>query len=174
MACCSEPGGCGGDRPFPWFSALRDPAMRRLFLVRFRRELLLGLGAGCLTGTVALAAGEGLVGGLGTLVGGPWLHFHAAAVLPAALLGGVVLALTLSGGVAGHWGPASCRVLACALLGGAANGFLELGDAGGSAFFQGGGLVSLLGFGLLGLPALWLAWAGLAWAFRGVGRRPCA
>jgi hypothetical protein len=140
--------------------------MRRLFLARYRRELLLGLGAGCLAGAAALLFGDG-VGGLG--LPGPWLHVHAAAAAPAFLLGGTVLALSLTRGAAEGWRRASARALACVLLGGLANGFLEAGEG----FLQGGGPVSLLGFGLLGLPALWLAWGALAFAFKAEARASC-
>ena len=49
MSCCSDPkpeteagGSCAcGQRPFPWLSAICDPAIGRMFLLRFRRDLLL-------------------------------------------------------------------------------------------------------------------------------------
>lgn len=167
MACCSNPGSCGGDTSIPWFSALRDPSVRRLFLARYRRELFLGLGAGCLALVPALLFGEG-VGGLG--LPGPWLHLHAAAAAPAFLLGGTVLALSLAGGAAEGWLKASARTLGCVLLGGLANGLLDSGEG----FLQGGGPVSLLAYGVLGLPALWLAWGALTLVFRpGAGRASC-
>lgn len=171
MACCSDPeqesrgGSCGcGQRPFPWFSAVRDPVIRRLFLRRYRRELLLGAGTGCLTGGAALAFGEPL-GALGPLLGGPWLHFHAGAVLPAAILAGLALALSMARDGARR-GAASAWVLACAAAGGLGNGFLDLGDG---PFLREGGAFSVLAFALLGLPATWLTWAGLAAVFP---RRP--
>jgi hypothetical protein len=150
---------------------MRDPAIGRLFLLRYRRELLLGAATGCLTSGAVLALGEGL-GGLGPLLGGPWIHFHAAAILPASILAGLILALSVAWNGAKGWRSASGRVLACAVLGGVANGFLELGEAsrpGGilGAFCQEGGLYSVLAFGVLSLPATWLAWGILAAAFGG-------
>ena len=180
MACCSDPGPesksggscCGGQRPFPWLSAICDPSIGRMFLLRYRREIMLGLAAGGLTGWAALAFGAAL-GALGPLLGGPWLHFHPAAVLPAAILAGLVLALSIAWSGPRGWRAASFRALAAAALGGAANGFLELGEAqpGGilASFLREGGLYSVLAFSLLGLPALWLAWGVLA-AFRVRGR----
>lgn len=161
MGCCSESGGkkagggCCGDRPFPWFSALTDPTVARLFFRRFWRELLIGAGAGCLASLALLGAGDGLLGGLGVALRGPMLHFHAAAVLPAALLGGLLLALGLAG-KGGRIG-VPVWVVVIALLGGVGNGLLEVGDPGRgwlSAFLEEGGLASLLAFGILLLPVL--------------------
>ena len=174
MACCTDPkpetegaascggGSCGcGSRPFPWFSAVCDPAIRRLFLLRYRRELLLGAGTGCLTGGAALLSGEGL-GALGPLLGGPWLHFHAAATLPAAILAGLALALSMAWNGARGWAAASAWVLICLAAGGAGNGLLELGEGPAVAgFLREGGPHSVLAFALLGLPATWLVWGGL-------------
>ena len=176
MSCCSDPkseakggGSCCGSRPFPWLSAICDPAIGRMFLLRYWRELLAGLGAGCLTGAAALALADGM-GGLGPLLGGPWLHFHALAILPAANPAGLILALTVAWNGARGWRAASAWVLVCAALGGAANGLLELGVAqpGGllASFMREGGLYSMLAFALLGLPAIWLAWGILAATFR--------
>jgi len=182
MACCSNPGSetkgggscCGGQRPFPWLSAICDPKITRLFLLRYWRELLLGAAAGGLTGWAALAFGEGL-GALGPLLRGPWLHFHPAAVLAAAIPAGLILALTMAWNGARGWRAASGWALAFTALGGIGNGFLELGEAqpGGilAAFFREGGPYSVLGFVLLGLPTLWLVWGVLAAAFRVRGRR---
>lgn len=156
MACCSDPGSCGGDRPLPWLSTLRDPALFRLFLLRYRLELLLGLGAGCLAGAVAVAFGERL-GGLG--LQGPWLHVHTAVTAPAFLLAGLALALPAKGG----WPRAGARALPWLLLGGLANGLLE-----------GGSALSLIAFGLLGLPLLGLAWCALALVSRRLGHPPQA
>jgi hypothetical protein len=167
MACCSEPksgtkggGCCGGAQPFPWFSALCDPAMGRLFLLRYWRDLLLGAGAGALAGLAVLAAGEGL-GGLGPLLGGSWLHVHAAAILPGTVAGGIVLALAGPGAglTTAGW------VLGCLFLGGLANGLLEAGGAL-APLLQGGVWVAPLVFGVLGLPTIWLALRGLARIFQ--------
>jgi hypothetical protein len=163
MACCSSPGGCGGDKPFPWFSALRDPAILRLFLARYRREWLAGLGAGAAAGA-ALTLIEPL-GALGPLVGAPWLHLHAAAVVPAALLAGPALFLRLGHEGRGAWKGAAAWALAFLLLGGLANTLLEAADPIRVAtFFQEGGYASPLALALLGLPALWLAWEAAGWA----------
>lgn len=177
MACCSEPGTetkggggcCGGQRPFPWLSALRDPVMLGLFFRRFWRELLLGLLCGGVTGLAALFFSDAL-GPLGPLLGGPWLHFHAGAVLPAAILAGLVLAVGSGNGAKDRFA-LSGWALAILVLGGIANGFLELGEAGHpsgllAAFFQEGGYASALVLGLLGLPASWLAWGAVARAKR--------
>jgi hypothetical protein len=159
MACCSEPksgtkggGCCGGAQPFPWFSALCDPAMGKLFLLHYWRGLLLGVAAGVLAGAAVLAAGEAL-GGLGPVLGGPWFHVHAAAILPATLAGGLVLALAGPG----RGLKASAWVLGALVLGGLGNGFLETGGTL-AAFLEGAWIGPLL-FNALGLPALWLALA---------------
>jgi len=146
MSCCSDPKGscCGQPQALPWFSALCDPVFRRRFLVRYWRELLAGTLAGGLAGYAALAHGDG-IGALGPLLGGPWFHLHAAAVLPATLAGGLVLALAPR-----PWLAASLRVLVCLALGGGLNAYLE------------GSWLSLPAFGVLGLPVLWLAWLVLS------------
>ena len=95
--CCG--GGCGAPKAFPWFSALCDPAFQKLFLARYWRDLLTGLAAGGLGALALLAPGEALAG-LGPLLGGPWLHLRAAAVLPAAMLAGL---LGLPATWAGWW-----------------------------------------------------------------------
>jgi hypothetical protein len=133
--------------------------MGRLFLLRYWRDLLLGAGAGALAGLAVLAAGEGL-GGLGPLLGGSWLHVHAAAILPGAIAGGIVLALAGPG--AGL--KTSGWVLGWLSLGGLVNGLLEAGGAL-AALLQGGVWVAPLVFGFLGLPAVWLALKGLARIF---------
>ena len=72
MACCNDSrsgsrgeGSCGcGPQPFPWLGALCDPAIRRMFFRRYRRDLALGAGAGCLAALPALGLGDRL-GALG-------------------------------------------------------------------------------------------------------------
>jgi hypothetical protein len=175
MACCdptqskSRGGSCGcGDRPFPWFSAVTDPAIRRLFLRRYRTDLAFGAGAGAVVGLGVLGWSESF-GALGPLLGGPWLRLRLVPALPAALLAGMALALTLAvRGVRG-WRLASGWMLVFLALGGLANGFLEL-EEGSAGFLRGGGWVSLLAYLVLGLPALWLAWWVLVTVFR--KRRP--
>jgi len=147
--CCG--GGCGAPKPFPWFSALCDPTFQKLFLARYGRHLLTGLAAGGLGALALLAPGEALAR-LGPLLGGPWLHLRAAAVVPATLLAGLFLAL-------GATGPSrrttlALRMLVCLALGGIANGLLELDGA----FLSEGGWAYPLAFGLLGLPATWAGW----------------
>ena len=173
MACCSEPkagkkgGGscCGGTQPFPWLSVLSDPAIGRMFLNRYWRELLLGLGTGCLTGLAELGF-SGPLGALGPLVHGPWLQFHAGVVLPAGILCGLVLALSASEAPR-SWIAISGWLFGLAALGGAANGLLELGGD----FLKEGGLAYPLICGLLGLSATWVAWGALSLPFRGARRR---
>lgn len=170
MSCCSEPksknknggGCCGGSRPFPWFSAVCDSTIRRLFFQRYWRELLLGLATGGLTSLAALPLGEAM-GGLGPLLGGSWFHLHVGALLPTALLSGLILALAGAGAGQGpRLGLATAGwVLGLALLGGCGNGLLETNPASLAAFLAEGGLVSALLFGLLILPASWLVWAAL-------------
>ena len=145
-------GCCGGCQPpFPWFSAILDPVIRRLFFQRYWRELLLGAAAGLLAGAGVLALGE-VLGGVGPMLNGSWLHLHPGAVLPTTLLGGLFLALRnpdqTSVARASGW------LLLLAALGGSANGLLETG-ASWSGFLQGGGLISPLAFAVLGLPLLW-------------------
>ena len=131
--------------------------MRRLFLRRYGRELLAGASAGALASLAALTQGDAL-GALGPVFGGPWLHFHPQAVLPAALPAGVILALGGRRPATAGW------VLVCLALGGLINGLLEIGSAPLGTYFQAGGGASLLAFGCLGLPALGLAWGLLALA----------
>ena len=159
MACNSdsksaEAGGCCGGcapKPFPWFSALCDPAFQKLFLARYWRDALIGLAAGGLGALALLAPGEALAG-LGPLLGGPWLHLRTVAVLPAAILAGLFLALGATGEA--RRTALALRMLACLALGGVANGMLELGGS----FLAEGGWAYPLAFGLLGLPATWLGW----------------
>jgi len=156
---------CGGCQPFPWFSVVCDPAMARLFLLRYRSELAMGLGVGVLPGLAVLVRGEGL-GGLGPMLGGPWLHFHGAAVLPATLLGGLALGLGQALKGSRGWAGTSAWVAACLASGGAVNALLERGDAPLAACVREGGLVHPLVFVLLGLPCLWLAWGSLGLALK--------
>ena len=164
MSCHSEAkdgeqksGCCGACQPpFPWFSAILDPVIRRLFFQRYWRELLLGAGSGLLAGAGVLALGE-VAGGVGPLLNGAWLHLHPGTVLPTTLLSGIILALRNPGQTsllrAGGW------LLVLAVLGGCANGLLETGPSW-SGFLQGGGLVSPLAFAVLGLPLVGLTGAG--------------
>ena len=154
---------CGGCQPFPWFSVVSDPAIARLFFLRYRSDLARGLGVGVLTGLAVLGLGEGL-GGLGPLLGGPWLHFHGAALLSAAILGG--LALALGRALEAGWAGTSAWVAVCLAAGGVTNALLEWGDTPLAAYVREGGLVHPLVFVLLGLTCLWLAWASLGLAFR--------
>lgn len=150
QGCC---GGCG-QRPFPWSSALRDPAFLRLWLRRYRGALARGAGSGLATGLALLALGDWL-GALGPMLGGPWLHPHPAALLPGALLAGLLLAL----GREGHRGRLA-QVLRPALvlaLAGAGNGLLATG--GGPEAWAAAGSHAFA-FLILGLPLLALAtWA---------------
>jgi hypothetical protein len=162
MSCCSSPGGCGGDKPFPWFSALRDPAILRLFLARYRREWMAGLAAGAVAGA-ALSLIEPL-GALGPAMGAPWLHLHPAAVVPATLLAGPALFLRLANDGRRAWAEGAAWALAFLVLGGLANILLEAAEPIRVAtFFQDGGYAYPLAFTFLGLPALWLAWEAAAW-----------
>jgi hypothetical protein len=167
MACCSESGGkkggggCCGDRPFPWLSALTDRTIAKLFFRRFWRELLIGLGAGCMTSLALLGLGDTL-GGLLRLP----LHFQAPAVWATVLPGGLILSLGLAG--KGNWTGPAIAVLVCALLGGIGNGLLAVGEPERgllAAFLENGGPASILAFGLLLPPALagsrWLLALGL-------------
>ena len=164
MSCSSDgkanaksSGCCGGCQPpFPWFSAILDPVIRRLFFQRYWRELLLGAGSGLLAGAGVLALGE-VAGGVGPMLNGAWLHLHAATVLPMTVLGGIFLALRNPGQTSTL--RACAWLLVLAVLGGGANGLLETG-ASWSGFLQGGGLISPLAFAVLGLPLLWLSGAG--------------
>ncbi|GEM_PF-6596328 len=172
MSCCSSSGSsggcCGGNRPFPWFSALTDPVIARMFLARYGRDLLAGLLAGASVSWAALAAGDAL-GGLGTLLRGSWMHFHAAAVIPTALLGAIVQLLGRAGDDLKGWLAPWGWVLALLALGGIGNGLLDLGDASGgllAGFFQGGAWVSVPAFMALGLPAIALTTRATALAFR--------
>jgi len=173
MACCNDSrsgsrgqGSCGcGPQPFPWLGALCDPAIRRMFFRRYRRDLALGAAAGCLAALPALGLGDRL-GALGPALGGPWLRLHPAAVLAAAVPGGIALALALAWKGARGWAAGSGWVLAWALLAGAANGCLDLGEASLDGFIRNGGLSSALAFAILGLPAVLLAWGLLAAVFR--------
>ena len=177
MACCDQTqskakaGGscCCGPQPFPWFGAITDPAIRRLFFRRYRTDLAFGAGAGAVVGLGVLGWSE-TFGALGPLLGGPWLRLRLAPALPAALLAGMALALTLAILGARGWRLACAWMLAILALGGAVNGFLELEDAS-AGFLQGGGWVSVLAYLVLGLPALWLAWWLLVTVFR---KRPAA
>lgn len=169
MSCSSESktgakgsgGCCGGCQPFPWFSVLTDPAIARLFLLRYRRELLLGLAAGCLSGLAILGWGDAL-SGLGPLLHGPWLHWHAAAILPTTLLSGLLLALGVSPQNLRGWASSTLRVLGCAVLGGIANGLLEVPLG---AFLPEGALAYGPAAVFLCVPAAWLAWALLTLPF---------
>jgi hypothetical protein len=118
-------------------------------------------------GLGALAAGE-VLGGVGPLLNGPWLHLHPGILLPTTVLGGLILALRDR---RKGWLPVSAGWLACAALGGTVNGCLEVGTTW-TGFFQGGGLVSPLAFGVLGLPAGWLAWGIAAKLFMGKESAP--
>ena len=163
MSCCSDPkpetdagGSCAcGQRPFPWLSAICDPAIGRMFLLRYRRDLLLGAGCGCLTGGAVLAFGDAL-GGLGPLLGGPWLHFQAAATLPAAILAGLSVSLSLAWNGARGWRAGTGWALAWSALGGLGNGLLS-GDGAG---------VPALALALLLAPATWMVRGALAGLFR--------
>jgi hypothetical protein len=137
MSCCSDSKGscCGQPQSLPWFSAVCDPVFRGKLLARYGRELLLGALAGGIAGGAALLLGDRL-GVLGPWLGGPWLHLHAAAVLPAAALGGMIMRTRLA---------AAVGTLAVLALGGALNGFLEAS------------WVSVPVFAVLGLPLLWVA-----------------
>jgi len=167
MACCSdskpasEGCGCHGRQPFPWLSAVSDPVIRRMFFQRYGRELWVGAGSGLLAGAAVLALGE-VLGGVGPLLNGPWLHLHAGLVLPATLLGGLILALR-SGATPWAW------LLAVAAGFGCANACLEVG-ASWSGIFQEGGLASVLAFPVLGVPSGWLAWTVAARVFLGAAK----
>ena len=156
MGCCSdsksasEGCGCHGRQPFPWLSAVSDPVIRRLFFQRYGRELLVGAGSGLLAGAGVLGLGE-VLGGVGPMLNGPWLHLHPGLVLPATGLGGLMLALRSRPGSPWGW------LLAVAAGAGTLNGCLEVG-ASWTGFFQGGGLASVLAFAVLAVPAGWLAW----------------
>lgn len=167
MPCCSSSCGCGTDTSIPWFTALRDPAMLRLILARYRRELLTGLTAGALAGT-ALTFLEPL-GALGPALGAPWLHVHGAAALPALLLAGPALFLALAGRGRQAWRTGAGWTLAFLVLGGLVNGMLEAADPLRlSAFVLDGGYASPVVFGCLGLLALWILWEAAA----ALGLRP--
>lgn len=171
MGCCDQTqskakagGSCGcGPRPFPWFSAVTDRSVRRLFFRRFRTDLAFGAGAGAVAGLGVLGWSESF-GALGPLLGGPWLRLRLLPALPAALLAGMALAVVMAAKGAKGWRLASGWMLAFLTLGGVANGFMEL-DAG-AGFLQGGGWASVLAYAALGLPALWLAWWVLVTVFR--------
>ena len=156
MACSSdsksdsEGCGCHGRQPFPWLSAISDPVIRRMFFQRYGRELLVGAGSGLLAGGAVLGLGE-VLGGVGPLLNGPWLHLHAGLVLPSTLLGGVILALRSRPGAPWGW------LLATAAVFGCGNACLEVGPSM-TAIFQEGGLASVLAFPVLGVPAGWLFW----------------
>ena len=115
---------CGGSKPFPWLSAIGDPVIRRLFLQRYGLDLMLGASAGLLAGLGALAAGE-VLGGLGPLLNGPWLHLHPAVVLPATFMGGLCLAVDGTRQAA-TWRSATGWLLVWALLGGSVTGWAVL------------------------------------------------
>lgn len=155
-ACC---GGCGcGPQSPPWLAALLDPALAGLMVRRFWTRILRGAGAGLLAGAALALFGETVLGPLGPLLSGPWLRFHGAAVLPALMAAGLLLALH-----PGTRGRRTAWAAALLALGGLANGFLDLG----SASFTEGGWVHGIVLVLAGLPLAWLAQgAGAALARR--------
>lgn len=127
---------------------MADPALAGLMVRKFGRSILRGAVAGLLAGSVLLAFGETVLGPLGPALAGPWLRFHGAALLPAFLAAGILLAVH-----PGAWGKRSAWAAAILALGGWANGGLDLG----SAFFAEAGWIHGPVAAAAGLPLIWLA-----------------